>query len=198
MIIGYINAPYINIKRIVDPEKMTFEDIGECMVMLEPVTDEDCLIKEGNSVEVGWLEKYKDEIKDKWYHCAKDTDCRDCISRFSTVKLLRLMHYIAWRITVCEFIRAVSTTAQLTDLVCDPKKGISNKFVRTVFGVLSDKVRRTKKGFAFTIDLSAADRTKRSGAKFFAEMVGITAITTGGSQPTRFSMTTDSEGKVIH
>ena len=65
---------------------------------------------------------------------------------------------------------------------------IKHKFIRTFFGVLNAKERRGKKGFALTVDLSAADRYTREGAMFMAEMIGIQAVMVNGNGPSYISI----------
>ena len=151
----------------------------------------------GDSLTPEWIENYKEAIKQKWLHVL---DCRDCTARFSTVVYIPSIHYADWRVTVCEFLKAIGLTAQMTALFPDGPDTpftLKNRCVRTVFGILSEKVKKTRKGFAFTIEMSAADRSKRSGAKIFAEMVGICAINFAGKGPTKVSISTHKDGKDI-
>ena len=153
------------------------------------------VMNSGDSLTPQWIENFKEGIKAKWLHVL---DCRDCTARFSTVVYTPTLHYADWRVTVCEFLKAIGLTAQMTAVFPDGPDTpftLKNRCVRTVFGILSEKIKKTKRGFAFTIELSAADRTKRSGARIFAEMIGICAISFGGSGPTKMSISTHKDGK---
>ena len=133
-------------------------------------------------------------MADKWKHAII---CRPCTGRYSTIQLIKGTRIIEFRVIVCEFIRAVSLTAQLAAVFpegAEPQDlQYKDRFVRTVFGILGTKKKRTLRGYVLCIDLSSADRFKRSGATFFAEMIGICAIMTGGKAPTRMSVGDDGE-----
>ena len=71
--------------------------------------------------------------------------------------------------------------------------GIKHKFIRTLYGVLNAKERRGKKGFALTIDVSAADRSTKEGAQFMAELIGIQAVMINGNAPSYISIAGDGK-----
>ena len=68
---------------------------------------------------------------------------------------------------------------------------MKHKFIRTLYGILNSRERRGKKGFVLTVDLSAADRFTREGARVMAEMIGIQAVMMNGEKPNFIAISRD-------
>ena len=111
------------------------------------------------------------------------------------VQYMKDMQLSDWRVIVCEFMKTIAQTSELTavfpDGVVPENIKMKNKFIRTLFGVLNSRERRSKKGFVFTIDLSAADRFTSEGAKVMAELIGLQAIMMNGNQPNFIAISRD-------
>ena len=134
------------------------------------MTDDMCYVEDTKDTLLSGetLTKFNETIVAKWLHCLK---CPACTIRYSMIQMDKSVRSLDMRVNIMEFTKAINLTVQYAQIGdkyrlpgdTENKKSTIDHFMRTVFGILSNKTRPSKQGFTFAIDYRDVDERTREG-----------------------------------